>query len=257
MTDPDAMLPRLEAVVRAMGPIAVAVSGGVDSMTLAVVAHRACPGRVRMAHAVSAAVPPQATERVRRHAAREGWVLRVLDAGEFGDPNYRANPSNRCFYCKTNLYGYIASVSDRPIVSGTNTRSFMADVYAVPKDEDPAFTKQYPTLGTDAGEKALTDWIEWTTAEYSDRHKLFGPSRTPASVQLYRSNDVMHAVIVTKDGNIISDILTPAQLRMFAAKEKERNVKRDQALPGPQQSTSELRLGAGIGQMRLGGTSAP
>ncbi|WP_035201082.1 potassium ABC transporter ATPase [Agrobacterium tumefaciens] len=104
------------------GPSAIAVSGGVDSMTLAVFAHRLL-GRssVVMMHAISPAVPPQASERVREWARSEGWDLQVLDAGEFDDPNYLANPVNRCFFCKSNLYASISRFTDRQIFSGANT----------------------------------------------------------------------------------------------------------------------------------------
>ncbi len=104
------------------GPSAIAVSGGVDSMTLAVFAHRLL-GRdsVVMMHAISPAVPPEASERVRHWAKSEGWDLQILDAGEFGDQNYLANPVNRCFFCKSNLYGSIAKFTDRQIFSGANT----------------------------------------------------------------------------------------------------------------------------------------
>ena len=44
----------------------------------------------------------------------------MIDAGEFADPRYRANPVNRCFFCKTNLYAGIAPVAEGTIVSGTN-----------------------------------------------------------------------------------------------------------------------------------------
>jgi len=107
--------------LRELGPAAIAVSGGVDSMTLAVVAHRAALGQIEMYHAVSAAVPPQATARVRELAAREGWALTVLDAGEFEDSNYVSNPVNRCFFCKTHLYSAIAEHTQGVVLSGTNT----------------------------------------------------------------------------------------------------------------------------------------
>lgn len=112
---------RLLASVAAMDRIAVAISGGVDSVTLATFAHRH-HGRVQMLHAVSPAVPAEATSRVQALARQEGWRLSLLDAGEFRDPRYRANPLDRCFYCKTSLYGAIAgAVQGVTIVSGTNT----------------------------------------------------------------------------------------------------------------------------------------
>src|SRR5882757_11460128 len=95
--------------LRDLDSAAVAVSGGVDSMTLAVIAHRTRHAATTMFHAVSPAVPPEATERVRRYARSEGWDLVVFDAGEFADADYRSNPVNRCFYCKTHLYSAIAA----------------------------------------------------------------------------------------------------------------------------------------------------
>jgi len=112
----------LATVLGALGPSAIAVSGGVDSMTLAVFARRRL-GRsgVTMMHAVSPAVPKEATERVRQWAVSEDWNLEVLEAGEFADRNYLANPVNRCFFCKSNLYDSIAGLTDRQILSGANT----------------------------------------------------------------------------------------------------------------------------------------
>jgi uncharacterized protein len=110
----------LDAVLAGLGEVAVAVSGGIDSMTLAIAAGRRLGRRAEMIHAVSPAVPPEATARVEGHGRREGWRLAIIDAGEFADPDYLANPANRCFFCKTNLYGAIAARTAATIVSGTN-----------------------------------------------------------------------------------------------------------------------------------------
>lgn len=100
--------------------LAIAVSGGIDSMTLAFLAHRCGSVEAAMVHAVSPAVPPLATDRVRAYAAREGWDLKIVEAGEFADPAYLANPVNRCYFCKTNLYDRIAGIAPGPIASGAN-----------------------------------------------------------------------------------------------------------------------------------------
>lgn len=110
----------LTQIIDNLRDAAVAVSGGVDSLTLATVIHRRIAARASMFHAVSPAVPDEATRRVRELAAHQGWTLTVIDAGEFADAEYRANPVNRCFYCKTSLYGAIAPRTRAQIVSGTN-----------------------------------------------------------------------------------------------------------------------------------------
>lgn len=120
MATDGAPLQRLERVLDTFGELAVAVSGGVDSLTLATVSHRQRGQGVTVYHAVSPAVPAEATARVQSLAAREGWPLRLIDAAEFSDPRYRANPVNRCFYCKSHLYDKIAEYTSAQIVAGTN-----------------------------------------------------------------------------------------------------------------------------------------
>jgi pyridinium-3,5-biscarboxylic acid mononucleotide sulfurtransferase len=113
---------RLADVLAGCAGSVIAVSGGVDSMTLSSFAHRTLgAGGVRMVHAVSPAVPAAATARVRAQATAEGWNLRIVDAGEFADERYRANPVDRCYFCKANLYETLSALSDGLVLSGTNT----------------------------------------------------------------------------------------------------------------------------------------
>lgn len=113
---------RLADLIRDCQGAVIAVSGGVDSMTLASFAQQVLGGgRVRMVHALSPAVPADATERVRAQAVAEGWCLDVVDAGEFADERYRANPVNRCYFCKSHLYSTLGSLSRGVVLSGTNT----------------------------------------------------------------------------------------------------------------------------------------
>ena len=120
MMPADTMARLLEVLARHPA-LVIAVSGGVDSMTLAHVAQRRAGGRVIMAHACGPAVPLAARDRVARHAQAHGWELRLLDAGEIDDPRYRANPVDRCYFCKTNLYARLRGAFDgHAIASGTN-----------------------------------------------------------------------------------------------------------------------------------------
>jgi uncharacterized protein len=113
-------LAALESVLRGMEPVAIAVSGGVDSLTLAHVAHETLGRSTAMFHAVSPAVPAEATQRTRELAETRGWDLYVIDAGEFESRDYLRNPLERCFHCKTNLYGAIKTHTSAQILSGTN-----------------------------------------------------------------------------------------------------------------------------------------
>ncbi|WP_241565305.1 adenine nucleotide alpha-hydrolase family protein [Paenirhodobacter populi] len=102
--------------------LAIAVSGGIDSLCLSAAAARARPDRPPVLfHAVSPAVPMAATARVRAFAAEQGLTLRILDSGEFDDPRYRANPVNRCYFCKSNLYGALRRHGKgTEVAAGTN-----------------------------------------------------------------------------------------------------------------------------------------
>jgi uncharacterized protein len=111
---------RLGDVLDDCGEIVVAVSGGVDSLTLATFAHERLAGRAAFTHAVSPAVPLAATERVRAWARDRRASLTVLDAHEFTDEAYRSNPANRCYFCKSHLYDALRARFACVILSGAN-----------------------------------------------------------------------------------------------------------------------------------------
>jgi pyridinium-3,5-biscarboxylic acid mononucleotide sulfurtransferase len=150
----------LDTVLAGIGEVAVAVSGGVDSMTLAVAAGRRLGGRAEMIHAVSPAVPPEASARVEAYAGREGWRLAIIDAGEFADPDYLANPANRCFFCKTNLYGTMAVRTRATIVSGTNLDDLDDWRPGLKAAEAHGIRHPYVEAGIDkAGVRAIAYWL--------------------------------------------------------------------------------------------------
>lgn len=111
---------RLRDTLLDCGESVLAVSGGVDSLTLAAFAHVTPGTRVTAVHAVSPAVPAAATERVKDFASERGVNLVLLDAGEFSDEAYRQNPANRCYFCKSHLYDGIRARFDATVLSGAN-----------------------------------------------------------------------------------------------------------------------------------------
>jgi len=112
--------PALSDALGAPPSLTIALSGGIDSLTLSAAAAqvRGKEGVV-LCHAVSPAVPAAATLRARWFADRYGLTLRIIDAGEFTNTSYRANPVNRCYFCKTSLYGALSGLGDH-VAAGTN-----------------------------------------------------------------------------------------------------------------------------------------
>src|SRR5689334_7147162 len=101
----------LERLLDSFGAVVVAYSGGVDSAYLAFVADRTLADRALAVTADSPSYP----ERHRRLAidiARQfGLRHRIIRTGELDRPEYRANPANRCYYCKHELYSRLTPIA--------------------------------------------------------------------------------------------------------------------------------------------------
>lgn len=116
----------LEQLLDDIGPRIIACSGGIDSLVLATIAHLRAPELTTIAHTVTPAVPSAGTARVLAHARRNGWNLELVTSNEFSDERYLSNPTDRCYFCKTNLYDAVAALvdgdlGDATILSGANT----------------------------------------------------------------------------------------------------------------------------------------
>ncbi len=117
-------LQRLRQTLKALPKRVIACSGGIDSLLLASVAHRE-EGDTLVVHALSPAVPADATARVKTWAEREGWQLELVSSGEFDDEDYLSNPANRCYFCKSHLYSTLKQLASRVdrdsiLLSGAN-----------------------------------------------------------------------------------------------------------------------------------------
>ncbi len=97
-------LESLKASLREHGSALVAFSGGVDSAFVLKVAVDVLGERAIAFTAISASVAPDEADEAKALATQLGARHVVVDSNELNDPRYAANPSNRCYFCKTELY---------------------------------------------------------------------------------------------------------------------------------------------------------
>jgi len=116
---------RLLETLRGYGRVAVAYSGGIDSTVVAQAAYEALGDATVAVTAVSDSLAAGELDEARELARTIGIRHRVIQTEEFADPNYLRNQADRCYFCKSELYGRLSGMLGElgvdVIASGANT----------------------------------------------------------------------------------------------------------------------------------------
>ncbi len=95
---------RLEEILRGLGRVLIAYSGGVDSAVLLAEAHRVLGERACGVIAQSPSLPAAELSQALALAGERRIPARVIHTREMDREEYRANRPDRCFHCKTELF---------------------------------------------------------------------------------------------------------------------------------------------------------
>ena len=109
--DPATSLAALDRWLAAFPSVLVAYSGGVDSALVMAAAHRRLGTKALACIGVSPSYPEREMKDAVALAEKLGVPYRLVNTEEHLDPRYAANPTNRCYFCKTELYDRLRKVA--------------------------------------------------------------------------------------------------------------------------------------------------
>ena len=168
----------------------IALSAGVDSSLVALLAHKALGDRVVAVTGVSESLPPHELEIAKETAKAIGIKHLVVQTDELQNPEYTSNRADRCYHCKDTLYRELRTLADslglEAILDGTQVDDL--------SDDRPGFR-----AAQEAGVKSPLLTASFSKADVRETARLLGLSVWDKPAMPCLSSRITHGEEVTTD----------------------------------------------------------
>jgi uncharacterized protein len=188
--DPSEKQEKLVARLRGLGSVVVAFSGGADSAYLAWMAHQTLRARALAITALSPSFSAYDRQQAETFSRKENLHHEFVETHEFENPLYVVNQADRCYHCKTELFGVLEKLRA--------TRDFGAVTYGVNADDMKDFRPGHRAASEFGVVAPLLD-AELTKAEIRDLSRRAGLATWDRPASACLSSRVPYGVPVTVD----------------------------------------------------------